>query len=159
MEIKNIIFDDFINYKLPSMTIEFPHCTFKCNKECGKEVCQNVGMLLEPNVSMKTEDLIELYIRDDLSQAIVCQGLEPFDSWEDLKNLIFLLRTAYNCEDYIIIYTGYNEDELQEQLNYLKLYNNIIVKFGRFIPDQKPHYDEILGVELASNNQYAKKIC
>jgi len=32
---------------------------------------------------------------------------------------------------------------------------NIIIKFGRFIPDQKSHMDETLGVELASPNQYA----
>ena len=37
-------------------------------------------------------------------------------------------------------------------------FRNIIVKFGRFIPDQESHYDEVLGVNLASNNQYAKKL-
>jgi hypothetical protein len=34
----------------------------------------------------------------------------------------------------------------------------VIVKFGRFIPNQKSHYDEILGVNLVSPNQYAKII-
>ena len=37
-------------------------------------------------------------------------------------------------------------------------FNNIIVKFGRFIPNQESHYDEILEVNLASPNQYARKI-
>ena len=41
---------------------------------------------------------------------------------------------------------------------HLLQYPNIIIKYGRFIPDQKSHYDEILGVELASNNQYARNI-
>ena len=36
-------------------------------------------------------------------------------------------------------------------------YDNIVVKFGRFRPNQDPHYDNVLGVKLASNNQYAKK--
>jgi len=37
-------------------------------------------------------------------------------------------------------------------------FDNIIVKFGRFRPNQKPHFDEVLGVNLASDNQYAEKI-
>lgn len=37
-------------------------------------------------------------------------------------------------------------------------WKNIIVKFGRFIPNQHPHYDEVLGINLASDNQYAEKI-
>ena len=40
----------------------------------------------------------------------------------------------------------------------LKQYDNIIIKFGRFIPNQEKHYDEVLGVELASPNQYARRI-
>ena len=38
-------------------------------------------------------------------------------------------------------------------------FTNIIIKFGRYIPNQKPHYDEVLGVNLASDNQYAERIC
>ena len=37
-------------------------------------------------------------------------------------------------------------------------YTNIIVKWGRFIKGQNLHYDRILGVNLASDNQYAEKI-
>ena len=40
----------------------------------------------------------------------------------------------------------------------LKKYKNIIVKFGRFIPNQEKQYDEVLGVYLASNNQYGEKL-
>ena len=43
-------------------------------------------------------------------------------------------------------------------VDFLKSYKNIIIKFGRFIPNDKPHRDTILGVNLASSNQYAKKI-
>ena len=35
---------------------------------------------------------------------------------------------------------------------------NIIIKYGRFIPHQEKHFDEILGVYLASDNQYGKRI-
>ena len=41
---------------------------------------------------------------------------------------------------------------------YLELYENIIVKFGRYVPNQLPHYDNVLGIKLASDNQYAKVV-
>ena len=37
-------------------------------------------------------------------------------------------------------------------------YKNIIVKFGRYVPNQPAHYDEVLGVYLASDNQYAEQL-
>jgi len=43
-------------------------------------------------------------------------------------------------------------------LTFLKDFDNIIIKYGRFIPGQEKHYDEILGVYLASNNQYAERL-
>ena len=61
-------------------------------------------------------------------------------------------------DDPIIIYTGYTPDEIESKLNELRRYKNIIVKFGRFIPNQEPHRDDVLGAMLASNNQYAEKI-
>jgi hypothetical protein len=43
-------------------------------------------------------------------------------------------------------------------LTFLKNFDNIIIKYGRFIPNQEQHYDETLGVNLASNNQYAERL-
>jgi hypothetical protein len=37
-------------------------------------------------------------------------------------------------------------------------YKNVIIKYGRYIPNQTPHYDEVLGVNLASDNQYAERL-
>ena len=59
-------------------------------------------------------------------------------------------------KDPIVIYTGYKEEELTEQIKFLQKFDNIIVKFGRFIPDSLHIFDTVLGVTLASNNQYAK---
>ena len=42
--------------------------------------------------------------------------------------------------------------------SFKRYFKNIIIKFGRYIPNQQAHYDDILGVNLASNNQYAIKI-
>ena len=157
MLVKDVIFCDLVNYKKPSMLIEFPVCKdFKCDKECGKQVCQNAAMALEPSIPVLAQDLVKQYMEDDMCQAIVCQGLEPFDSWTDLYFFIQLLRKQTN--DDIVIYTGYTEEEISNRVYLLDLFPNIIIKYGRYIPNQKPHYDEILGVNLASDNQYAKKI-
>ena len=156
MLIKGIIDEDFINYKKPCMVIEFPYCSFKCDKECGKQVCQNGALANSQNIDVKRMDLIDRYLKNDITQSIVMQGLEPFDSWDDLISFIFLFR-CYSNDD-IVIYTGYNLSEIEEKVELLSYFNNIIIKFGRYIPNQHSHYDNILGVNLASDNQYAIKI-
>ena len=91
-----------------------------------------------------------------LSHALVCIGLEPLDSWDDLKELIKFFRER--TDDDIVIYTGYYEYEVPDKIQYLKQYKNIIVKFGRYIPHSTAHFSKTLGVKLASSNQYAIKI-
>jgi hypothetical protein len=156
MLIKGIIDEDFINYKKPCMVIEFPYCSFKCDKECGKQVCQNGALANSPNIDIERMDLINRYLKNDITQSVVMQGLEPFDSWDDLISFIFLFR-CYSDDD-IVIYTGYNLSELEEKVELLSYFDNIIIKFGRYIPNKQSHYDNVLGVNLASDNQYAVKI-
>ena len=156
MLIKGIIDEDFINYKKPCMVIEFPYCSFKCDKECGKQVCQNGALANSPNIDIERMDLINRYLKNDITQSVVMQGLEPFDSWNDLISFVFLFR-CYSDDD-IIIYTGYNLSELEEKVELLSYFKNIIIKFGRYIPNKQSHYDNVLGVNLASDNQYAIKI-
>lgn len=153
MVIKDIIFEDFVNYKKASMLIAFPKCdTFKC----GRLVCQNGTLTAAPDIIITSKALVEKYLKNPISHACVMQGLEPFDSWNDLQDFVKEFRTKTN--DDIVIYTGYNKCEIQDKIRWLQKYKNIIVKFGRYIPGQKPHYDAVLGVELASDNQYAEKI-
>lgn len=158
MLIKGIIDEDFVNYKRPCMVIEFPFCTFKCDKECGKQVCQNSTLAKLENTDIKPVYIVARYIFNDITQAVVAQGLEPMDSWEDLLKLISEFRKQTN--DDFVIYTGYTKEELQNMgyIDVLKKFSNIIIKFGRYIPNQESHYDEILGINLASNNQFAEKI-
>jgi hypothetical protein len=158
MEIKGIIHEDFVNYKVCSMTIAMPYCTFKCDKECGSNVCQNSKLAKDPTLDIPAAKIIDQYLYNPLSHAIVFQGLEPFDSYNDLYYFIYALRFVFKNNDPVVIYTGYNKDEISSKIEDLRKFSNIIIKFGRYIPDQKPHYDEILGVNLASNNQYAEKI-
>jgi len=159
MTIKGIVPEDFVNYKLPSLTIEFPYCNFKCDKDAGCNVCQNIPLIQEPNITIEANDLIEIYyLNNPITKAIVMQGLEPFDSIGDLVDFIGLLRNLYKCDDDVVIYTGYDKHEVSSELLLLKSFKNIIVKFGRYIPNKESHYDEVLGVSLASPNQYAERI-
>ena len=150
MIIKTVIDEDFSNYKKPSMLIGMPLCSFKCDKECGQQVCQNSALATAPNIEVNPIDLIARYENNNLTQAVVCGGLESFDSWSDLYNFIFLFRSV--SDDDIVIYTGYTKCEIADKVEILKQFPNIIIKFGRYIPNQQPHYDEVL------DNQYAEKI-
>jgi len=157
MKLKGLNEYDICNYKQPSMFLIFPYCTFKCDKENGSQICQNFALAHEPEVEIKSIDVVQRYLNNSLTHAIVCGGLEPLDSWEELWSFICVFRAF--SKDPIIIYTGYKEEEVQDKIEFLSQVNNIIVKFGRFIPNSPHIFDTVLGVELASNNQYAKYIC
>ena len=156
MLIKGIIDCDLVNYKKPCLTIEMPKCNFKCDKECGAQVCQNSNLASAQIIEISIDTILKYYISNPVVKAICFQGLEPFDTFEEMFNFILAFREIYNSD--IVIYTGYNKNEIQEQINKLKQFKNIIVKFGRFIPNQNNRYDEVLGVTLSSNNQYAEVI-
>ena len=159
MILKDIKDEDFVNYYKPSMLLSFPNCSFKCDKECGLRVCQNSSLAKAPNINIDIYTLCARYLCNPLTKAIVCGGLEPMDSFDDLYSFIFTLRYEYNCKDDVVIYSGYTiaECEKNDWVKKLSCMGNIIIKFGRFIPNQKAHYDEMLGVNLASDNQRAVK--
>lgn len=159
MIIKGLQDELFGDYKKPAMQIVFPYCSFKCDYENGCEMCQNSSLAHEPTIDISANKIVERYLENPITKAIVCGGLEPFDSETELLHLVRTIRA--NCiEDDIVIYTGYTEEELKDNSYYRAIcqHTNIIVKFGRFRPNQEPHFDEVLGVKLASDNQYAKKV-
>lgn len=156
MVVKDIVAEDFVNYKKPSMFIIFPYCSFKCEKECNKNICQNSNISQLPNIEVKNDTILLSYLSNPITHAMVFGGLEPFDSWEDMLSLIEDFRRV--SDDDVVIYTGYTEDELQDKVLILQQYDNIIIKFGRYVPDKESHYDELLGVDLANDEQYARKI-
>ena len=120
------------------------------------QVCQNSKLATAPTIYKMTNEIIEQYLDNPVTQAVVMQGLEPFDSLDEMHYFIQKFREV--SDDDIVIYTGYTEEEIYPYLSFLKTYKNIIIKFGRFIPNQESHFDKILGVRLASPNQYAVKI-
>lgn len=158
MKLKGLIAEDFCNYKLPSMFLITSVCDWKCCTEQGLDigVCQNSPLAQQKIKEISNEAIYQSYVNNPITKAIVVGGLEPMLQYEELFDLISYFRLN-GCDDEFVIYTGYYPEELPE-LSTVKMFKNIIVKFGRFVPNQKPHYDEVLGVNLASNNQYAKKI-
>ena len=158
MRIKGIIAEDFVNYKVPCLTIESPFCDFKCDKECGVQLCQNWPLAKAPIQEVSTSEILDLYFSNSITKAICFQGLEPFDTFDELYDFLIVFRCGCCCEDDVIIYTGYKEEEVERKIKLLQKFKNIIIKFGRYIPNQESHYDEVLGVSLSSLNQYARRI-
>ena len=157
MIVKEIRDEDFTSYKKPSMVIGFPSCSWKCERECGMRVCQNSALAQAPDIEINIDDIVNRYLQNPITKAIIFGGLEPMDSWNDMVDLIDQFRKY--TEDEIIVYTGYKMDEICKKTYWLgNKYKNIIFKVGRFIPNQPSHYDEILGVKLASSNQYSEVI-
>lgn len=158
MKLKGIIDYDCTNYKEPVLTLEFPSCDFKCDKLNGCQVCQNSSLVKEPTIEISLKTIWELYKQNPLTKGFCLQGLEPLDSIDDVLNFIKYIRGNNFCNDPIIIYTGYNKEEVTKFIYQITNFDNIIIKWGRFIKGQNLHYDRILGVNLASDNQYAEKI-
>ena len=171
MIIKELRDEDFVNYKKPAMFIAFPTCSWKCEQECKMRVCQNSALATAPDIEIGYGHIVDRYLKNPITKAIVMGGLEPFDNAPSLVGLISFFRKHTN--DDIVIYTGYTEEEIkniQYTIQYswgkqsysyfgeIAKYPNIIIKYGRFRPNQSPHYDEVLGVKLMSDNQYAERI-
>lgn len=161
MLLKTIIDEDFVNYKVPSMFIGTASCGGKCCTEAGipLSVCQNDEWRKTSPIFVENSDICRRYLGNDITKAIVIGGLEPFEQFTELCELLATLRNEYKCNNDVVIYTGYYPEEIESEIEFLKFYGNIIVKFGRYIPDKPRRYDEVLGVTLASDNQFAEKIC
>lgn len=161
MRIKNLISEDFVNYREPAMFISAPFCDWKCCRELGRDICmcQNSPAYNSPIVDVPDGELVGRYLANPITTAVVVGGFEPlYESWFP-ELLAFLKLFREKSSDCVVIYTGYNEGEVAGKLDELRKLGNVIVKFGRFIPDQPRHRDGLLGVELASPNQHAVKIC
>lgn len=160
MKIKMLQDEDFVNYKKPSMFIGLGHCNWKCCVESGisSDVCQNSELAKQPDIEVSCQELYERYAQNPITSAIVIGGLEPFTHSSDVIHFIDYVREQGN-EDDIVIYTGFYPNEIPYIGTYFKEhYKNIIIKYGRFIPNKPKRFDKVLGIELISNNQYAVQL-
>ena len=89
MLIKGIKDECFGDFKMPGMLIIFPKCSFKCDKENGNQICQNSSLATELSIDIPSQKIINRYIQNPISQALICGGLEPLDSFGELYQLLF----------------------------------------------------------------------
>lgn len=167
MKIKTIIDEDFVNYKKPSMFIATAECDWKCCKECGKDICQNMQLAQMSNIEISPEAIIARFKANPISEAIVFGGLEPLYAQDNHVHAFHIFsHYIYQLPHFtdIVVYTGYYPSEIhysnfqfwQAQTN--AIHGDLIFKFGRYVPNKPSRRDPILGVELASDNQFAINI-
>jgi len=158
MKVKTIVDETFQDYKKSAMLISACYCDWKCENEDETNICKchNSELATSENIEIDDKEIVKRYLNNPLTNAIIIAGLEPFLQFEEVLHLIKKFRKKTN--DDIIIYTGYYENEISKYIKELKEYKNIIIKFGRFKPNRNKVFDKVLGIELISENQYAKKI-
>ena len=171
MKVKGITDECFSDYLKPSMFIAFPSCTFKCDKENKCNLCQNAHLVKEPDIEISKEEFATLRLNFLPKNSVVQENENldfPFVSILDVASFIDCLRRQYKNNSPVVIYTGYTEEEiingtfgenpetLKSLVNSILSSGNIIVKYGRFRPNDEKHYDKILGVVLSSSNQYGR---
>lgn len=160
--------DNVTDYKETSLFLVFPYCSGKCGEEC-----QNKDLRKKEIKEFNTEDIIKFYQSLDTHNAVVCGGLEPWDSSEELKQLVkdFAIASFVKPVDFVI-YTGYDNlckryfndvycetgkdffDLLQTWTIYANPGSNLIIKQGKYDINRKfPWHSDLLGVDLATNNQ------
>ena len=121
-------------------------------------VCSNDGWRSAAIKYMDDNDIIDEYLGNPITHAIIFGGLEPFEQFDDVYSFVKTLRDVYKCNDDVVIYTGYYRNEIENMVSTLESFGNTVIKWGRYIPNRPHRYDAVLGVELASDNQFAERI-
>ena len=153
--LKDEVFNDF---KTVGMYISVPFCSVRCWERLGldKSICQNSHL---DNVEIKNipnKVIIDRYLKNEITKCIIFSGRDSMDSFEEILEFVGDFREV--CKDDIVLYTGRNEDEIQDKLTRLKEYENIWVKVGNYIPNNEGIIDPLTGIKLASDNQKFIKI-
>lgn len=158
VRLKTIVDEVFQDYKKPSMMLATCKCDWKCLKEQGLDIsiCQNSELVKQKTIEVSEVSIINRYLDNPITKAVIIAGLEPMLQFNEV--LEFIKQFRLQCDDDIIIYTGYYPKEMLYFVDKLSIYKNIIIKFGRYIKNSNKKYDDVLGIELVSDNQYAIKI-
>ena len=83
-----------------------------------RSICQNSTFAKYPIVEMKDSKIVERYLDNPITHSIVFGGLEPIEQFDEMLDLIKEFRSK--TDDDIVIYTGFYENEIQEQIECLK---------------------------------------
>lgn len=162
MRVRKLITERFQDYKLPCMYLATCFCDWKCCPD-NPSVCQNNPVARMPIIDVSNDEILDAYLSDPITKAIVVAGLEPLLQAQEVLDLI---RRAVERKvtTTFVIYTGYTKAETQfigflDGLQFIADSGvNVVMKYGRYLPNQRPHFDAVLGVDLASDNQYGEQV-
>ena len=152
--------DDITDYLKTSLLLVTPKCSGKCG-----EKCQNYFLIKNATTKQyAVSSIVNLYNNLTTHNAVVFAGLEPFDTFNDTQILVDAFLQNDKPID-IVIYTGYYQQSITDKVNVLlqKLIKTkstnktIIIKFGPYIAENRSYYSNILGIKLATDNQYVKR--
>lgn len=144
----------FQDYKKSALLFSTCYCDWKCCHEAGVDIdiCQNQKIAQQREVILPFESVLRK-VNQSFTDAVIFGGLEPLLQPDEVLQCINYLRCHEVTKD-ILVYTGYYMEEIDEEtLMYLTVCD-VILKCGRYIPDRKPKFDAVLGITLASDNQY-----
>ena len=107
---------------------------------------------MEMNYQVLIEDLFkskEDFLRSFSGVSLLLYGKKIEDT-DDIEKYLIL---GQMLKTYMLNIWRENKDEIKElQEAVAPELMKVIIKFGRFIPDRPHKYDELLGIELASDN-------
>ncbi len=160
MRLSQLVDEDFANFKQSAMFLGTTRCSGKCFTELGlpMETCQNCELMKTDSfLDLPNVEIIERYLRNPITHAIVIGGLEPMDTWDE--TLQFMLDFRKKSTDALVIYTGYYPNEVYDKVQtIIESIPNVYIKYGRYIPNQEKVLDHVLSVYLASSNQFGVKV-
>lgn len=122
-------------------------CDFIGNNSYSLKLHKNLNEVK----SLNTKDLYE---KDDYDHSIYYTDKECTQPYTGHVEDYWDGKLCWESD----IVNGYGEEEIEEYIDKLKVFPNMIVKFGRYVPYHEKHFDELLGIYLASDNQYAERI-
>lgn len=159
IHLKGVVMEDFVNYAKPSLFLITCKCDWKCCHEANIPitVCQNEPVVRQPTKEFLISSIYKAYIDNEITKAVVIGGLEPILQFEEVLSLLDYFRKQ-NCNDDFVIYTGYYKEEIEKEIEQLKKYPNVILKYGRYKPNSVSRFDDVLQITLVSDNQYAERI-
>ena len=159
IHLKGVVMEDFVNYAKPSLFLITCKCDWKCCHEANIPitVCQNEPVVRQATKEFLNSSIYKAYIDNEITKAVVIGGLEPILQFEEVLSLLDYFRKQ-NCNDDFVIYTGYYKEEIEKEIEQLKKYPNVILKYGRYKPNSVSRFDDILQITLVSDNQYAERI-
>ena len=159
IHLKGVVMEDFVNYAKPSLFLITCKCDWKCCHEANIPitVCQNEPVVRQATKEFLTSSIYKTYIDNEITKAVVIGGLEPILQFEEVLSLLDYFRKQ-NCNDDFVIYTGYYKEEIEKEIEQLKKYPNVILKYCRYKPNSVSRFDDVLQITLVSDNQYAERI-